>query len=439
MISSHTQCRQVTVLVGLTLWILTFTACNRTGGNKQPPAMPPPKVTVAKPIVNSVIDYREYTGRTAAIESVEIRARVSGYLESIEFIEGKEVKKGDLLFKIDARPYQQAILQAKANLSSQEAQVQRFQLDLNRARDLIATSAISQAELDLAIASAASGQAQLRALQASLQRAELDLEYTEVRSPIAGRTSRALVTAGNLVVQDTTVLTSVVSMDPIYAYFDVDESSALDYRERVRDQQVDSARDKTIAVALGLANEKGHPHPGKIDFVDNVTDSSTGNIQIRASFENKDGALLPGLFVRVRVPFTRPYEALLIPQTGLAMNQQGRYVLVVNDKSEVETRVVELGANHGKLVAIKSGIARGDQVIIEGLQKARPGSKVEPVVAAKLPDIPSESRVIDLSKEAGPNATTNSTADSDPTVGDKPPPSAESVQPADPTQQGDGR
>lgn len=355
------------------------TGCNHKGP-AAPPAPPPPTVTVARPAVESVIDYREYTGRTAAVESVEVRSRVSGYLLSVEFKEGMEVRKGDLLFRIDPRPYEADLREAEANLAAQEAQLQRFQLDLTRAKELIGTNAISQQELDVAIANAASARAQLRSLEAAVASAKLELEYTEIRSPIAGRTSRALVTPGNLIVSDSTVLTSVVSMDPMYAYFDVDESSALDYRQRVRQSQVDSARMTSIAVALGLSNETGYPHSGQIDFVDNVTDIGTGNIQVRARFQNDDGALLPGLFCRIRVPFTRPYDALLVPQTALAMNQQGRYVLVVNEENKVEPHVVEVGTSHGGLVAIRSGIERTDRVVINGLQKARPGSEVKPVM-----------------------------------------------------------
>ena len=342
-----------------------------------PPTPPTPTVTVAQPIVQSVVDYREYTGRTAAIESVDIRARVSGYLLSVEFKEGNEVKEGDLLFRIDARPYEQAIQQSEANLAAQQSQLKRYELDLTRARDLIRSNAISQAELDLAIANASSAQAQLRSLEAALSRAKLDLEYTEIKSPIDGRTSRALVTPGNLVVEDSTILTSVVSMNPMYAYFDIDESSALDYRQRVRAAEVDSARETTIEIALGLANEEGFPHAGKIDFVDNVVDSGTGNIQVRGRFDNTDGALLPGLFCRIQVPFTRAYEALLVPQTALSMNQQGRYLLVVNDEDKVELHVVEVGTSHEDMVVIRSGISAGDRVVVEGLQKARPGSPVK--------------------------------------------------------------
>lgn len=362
--------------------IIVLIACSGCKPTKStaPPAPPPPEVTVALPTVEQVIDFREYTGRTAAIDSVDVRARVGGYLEKREFLEGSEVKAGDLLFRIDPRPVKEDIRQAEANLAAQQAQLERFNLDLKRSRELISTNAISQADLDLAIANATSGKAQLKSLEAALARAKLNLEYTEIRSPIAGRTSRALVTPGNLVVADNTVLASVVSMDPIFAYFDVDESSALDYRSRVRGAEVDSARTTRIEVGLGLANETGHPHSGEIDFVDNVTDIGSGNITIRARFANPDGALLPGLFVRIKVPFTRLYDALLVPQTALAMNQQGRYVLVVDKDDTVKPHVVTVGSQHGNMVAIRSGLTAEDRVVIKGLQKARPGSKVKPLM-----------------------------------------------------------
>lgn len=338
----------------------------------------PEEVTVALPLVAPVIDFREYTGRTAAIELVEVRARVGGYLDAVEFKEGSEVNEGDLLFRIDPRPFEADIRQAEANLAAQQAQLDRLSLDLSRARNLISSNAISQADLDQAIANSISGEALLKSLKAAVAMAKLDFEYTEIRSPIAGRTGRARVTPGNLVVADVSVLTSVVSTDPIYAYFDVDESSALDYRMRVRGSQVDSARDTKIEISLGLANEKGYPHLGVIDFVDNVTDVSSGNISIRGRFANTDGALLPGLFVRVRVPFTRPYDALLIPQTALAMNQQGRFVLVVDKENRVTPHVVKVGTNHGTMVSILSGLKADEQVVVNGLQKARPGSIVKP-------------------------------------------------------------
>ncbi|MFO1064388.1 MAG: efflux RND transporter periplasmic adaptor subunit [Pirellulales bacterium] len=361
-------------------FISMLLGCNRTKPNPPAPLTPAP-VTVAHPVTQSVTDYREYTGRTAAIEQVEIRARVSGYLQSIEFKEGKDVAPGDLLFKIDDRPYRQAVQQAQANLAAQIAQGERYRLDLSRARELISTRAISQADLDLAVANAAQSEAQQRALEAAVARAQLDLEYTEIKSPIAGRTSRALVTPGNLITADQTLLTSVVSQDPIYAYFNVDESSALDYRRRVREALVSSARDVVIPITLGLADEKGHPHSGSIDFVDNVTDPGSGNIEIRGRFPNPDGALLPGLFARVRVPFTRPYEALLVPQSAVSVNQQGRYVLVVDADDKVVVRNVTVGSTHESNVVIKSGLTEEDRIIVKGLQKARPGNKVLPKFA----------------------------------------------------------
>lgn len=391
------------------LAIALLTACPACKQTKPaaPPEPPPSEVTVALPTVEQVIDYREYTGRTAAIDSVEVRARVGGYLEKREFTEGSEVKEGDLLFRIDSRPVKEEIRQAEANLAAQKAQLVRFDLDLKRARDLIATNAISQADLDLAIANASSGSAQLNALEAALAGSKLNLQYTEIRSPITGRIGRALVTPGNLVVADTTVLTSVVSMNPMFAYFDVDESSALDYRARVRDSQVDSARSTRIEIGLGLANEEGHPHTGEIDFVDNVTDIGSGNITIRGRFDNQDGTLLPGLFVRIKVPFTRPYDALLVPQTALAMNQQGRYVLVVDKEDTVKPHVVTVGAMHGDKVAISSGIGPEDRVVIKGLQKAKPGSKVKPMVVATEASANSPTVQEDSTADSSTNATSS--------------------------------
>ena len=367
------------------------------------------------PTVEQVIDYREYTGRTAAIDSVEVRSRVAGYLEKREFQEGTEVKEGALLFRIDPRPFKEEIRQAEANLAAQEAQLKRFDLDLKRARELISTNAISQADLDLAIANSSSGKAQLKSLEAALARSKLNLEYTEIRSPITGRTGRAMVTPGNLVVGDTTVLTSVVSMDPIFAYFDIDESSALDYRSRVRGEEVDSARNTRIDIALGLANEEEYPHLGEIDFVDNVTDIGSGNISVRGKFANADGALLPGLFVRIKVPFTRQYDALLVPQSALAMNQQGRFVLVADKDDTVKPHVVTVGSTHGDKVAIRSGLTAEDRVIIKGLQKARPGSKVKPLTEAEAAAA-AATRPPSNSPNAGKEASTNKASENTATM-----------------------
>ncbi len=356
---------------------------NLTGGRLQTKtdsgttSPPPPLVTIAKPTQREVIEYREYTGRTEAVETVQVRARVSGYLERIAFTEGMDVAAGDLLFVIDPRMYEDALHEAEGNLTAAAARLKRAELDLSRARELLPSNSISQAEFDQLVAARDEASAQITSLEATVSRVKLNLEFTRVTSPITGRTGRALITVGNLVAADSTLLTTVVSMDPIYAYFDIDESSALNYRQRIRDNQVESARSTSIPVELGLANETDHPHRGYIDFVDNQTDPTTGNIRVRAKFENKDGLLIPGLFASVKVPFTRPYEAILVPEQALSMDQRGRYLLTVDDELTVSYRPVKVGAKQSDgLIVISEGITAEDRVIIRGVQKARPKGKV---------------------------------------------------------------
>ncbi len=344
------------------------------GASRTPP---PPLVTAAAPVQETITDYREYTGRTSAVESVEIRARVSGYLQRIAFTEGQMVEKDQLLFQIDPRPYQQALSEAQGNLNAAQARFQRFSSELERANRLLPTNSISQAEVDIAAANRAEAAAQVTSLQAAIDRANLDLEFTEIKAPITGRAGRALITVGNLVSSDTTILTSIVSLDPMYAYFDIDEASALNYRQRIRENKVASARDSFIPIELGLANEENHPHQGFIDFVDNQTDPTTGNITVRGRFPNADGTLVPGLFARIKIPFTRPYDALLVPEQALAMDQQGRYLLIVKDDLTVEQRRVVVGSRSGNRTVISEGLEPNDRVVVRGVQKARPGAKVQ--------------------------------------------------------------
>jgi membrane fusion protein, multidrug efflux system len=241
---------------------------------------------------------------------------------------------------------------------------------------LLKSNSISKAEFDLAQANQTAALGQIANLEATLERAALDLSFTRVTSPITGLLSRALVTKGNLVVADTTILTSVVSTDPIYAYFDVDESSVLDYRQRIRQGTVTSARDAKIPIRLALANESDFPHEGVIDFVENITDPNTGNTRIRGRFPNPQRALSSGLYARIKVPFTAPYQALTIPTQAIAMDQQGRYLLVVDATGKVQRRGIKAGTQHGERTVIASGIDATDRVIVSGLQKVTPGASV---------------------------------------------------------------
>jgi RND family efflux transporter MFP subunit len=342
-------------------------------------------VTVSRPIEREVVDYNSFTGRTAAVESVEIRARVSGYLDKIHFREGSEVKQGDLLFEIDPRPYRTALDQAKGNLASAEARLKRQDADVARAEQLVSTNAISRQDYDLAVGDRGETAASLQALRAAVERANLDLEFAKINAPISGRIDRALVTVGNLVAADSTVLTTIVSLDPIYAYFDSDEATVLDYRQLIREEKAISAEEAKLPVYVGLANEQGYPHEGVIDFVSNQLNPGTGTLRVRGVFSNEHRILSPGLFVRVRVPIGSPRRALLVTERALDTDQGQKILYVINDKNVVASRPVRIGALHDGLRIIEEGLHPQDGVIVNGLQYVRPGATVEPTLVDMPP------------------------------------------------------
>ena len=350
---------------------------------------PPPEVAVALASTSKVVEYREYTGRTSAVDSVEVRARVSGYLlqtprtkanadstQNVLVDEGKLVKKGDLLFVIDAMPYQLGLQQSLGSLTASEARLQQANSELTRSESLLKSNSLSQSEYDQSFASVAELRGQIESLKATAARNQLDLEYTQVRSPIDGLLGQTQVTTGNLVAADSTVLTTVVAVNPIYVEFEVDEQSVLEYRTRILDGKVQSAREVKIAVRLGLVNDAGFPREGVIDFVNNITDPGTGNTRVRATFENDTGILSPGLFARIQVPFSGEYEAVLVPTKSIAMDQQGRHVMVVGDDKKVSRRTVKLGPIQGDMTVIREGIKPNERVVTSGLQKIRPNTEV---------------------------------------------------------------
>jgi RND family efflux transporter MFP subunit len=348
----------------------------------------PAEVTVSRPVERDVTDYADFTGRTAAVDSVEIRARVWGYLDKVNFQEGALVKKGDVLFEIDPLTYRAALSQAEGNLASIQARVDRLDADLARARRTVSTGALSREEFDKVAGDRGEALASRAALKAAVERAKLDLQYTKVIAPVSGRVSRYVVTVGNLVQAGDqaggTLLTTVVSVDPMYVYFDVDEHTALRVRRLVREGKSDSPRDGNFPVSLGLANEDGHPHQGTINFVDNQVNPRTGTIRVRGMFPNKDQVLLPGLFARVRTPIGRSHKALLVSERALDTDQGQKVLYVVNDKNEVVSRPIQLGALQDGLREITDGLKPGERVIVNGLQQVRPGVTVKP----KLVDMP---------------------------------------------------
>jgi len=358
----------------MALAVCTFaTACKES---KQPPPPAPAPVTVATPIRKEIVEWDEYTGRTAAVERVEIRPRVSGYIDRISFEEGQLVKPGDVLFVIDPRPYQDVLDQASANLQAADAQQQLQVANLARAEKLFQTNVTAKEQYDTSIAERNKAVAQFAQARASVNSAQLNMDFTQVKSPIQGRISRQLVTRGNLVQADSTVLTTVVSVDPIYAYFNVDERAVQKIFHQIKRGELPDPRASAIPVYLQLESETGFPHEGVIDFVDNSFSASTGTLQIRGRFRNDEGSLYPDAFVRIRVAGTPKHDAILITDRAVGTDQGQKFVLLVDSNSVVQVRPVELGPIVDGLRVVRKGLGPDERVIIKGLVNARPGNKV---------------------------------------------------------------
>jgi len=337
----------------------------------------------------------EFTGRTRAIDSVQVRARVTGYITKVAFTAGALVDAGDLLFEIDPREYEAAVLRAEGEVARLRAQLARAESEVARNQALRPSGAASARELERAIAERGAAEGELKAKTAQLELAKLDLEFTRVTAPVAGRAGQAEVTQGNLVVVGASggpLLTTVVSLDPIYVDFDGDERALLRLRKAqiARDGKAtpENAQAAAAPVLVALADEEGFPHRGAIDFVDNQVDPSTGTIRVRAVLPNPDRLLAPGLFVRVRLPVDEPRPGVLVVDRAIGTDQDRKYVLVVNDKNVVEYRQVKLGALHGGLRAVAEGLAPGEWVIVNGIQRARPGVTVAPQKVGMRPAAP---------------------------------------------------
>jgi RND family efflux transporter MFP subunit len=341
-------------------------------------ALQPPSVTVSRPLEKSITEWDEYTGRFTAVETVEIRARVSGFIESIHFQDGQIVKKGDLLFVIDPRPYRIAVEQAKADLERAQAKLEIASHDVDRAQPLARNQTITDRELDTrkSIQRDAAGGA--GSADAALKQAELNLEWTSVRAPITGRISDRRVDAGNLIVggsMGATPLSTIVSLDPIQFVFDGSEADFIRYLRLAAAGTRPSSRDVQNPVAVRLADEKDFKHQGRMDFVDNVVNPKTGTIRGRAIFDNKDGLLTPGFFGRLRL-FGGDRDTLLVPDSAIASDQASKIVFTVANDGTVGTKKVELGPIVEGLRVVRSGLAPTDRIVIDGLQRARPGQKV---------------------------------------------------------------
>ena len=344
----------------------------------QAPGGPPPTVTVAKPVVKEVIEHDDWTGRFNAIDLVEVRARVTGYLEKINFQDGAFVKKGDVLFVIDQRPYQATLDQARANVASAKAQLSFSQTDLERAQQLTKTGNITEQSADQRRQSAQTAQANLDSANAAVTQAELNMNFTEVRAPVDGKISQRLVTEGNIVVADQTQLTTIVSLDPIYFSFTVDEKSFLGYEEALGIGMGRTLGNTSPSVAIALTGEDKPAHNGILNFVDNQVDQATGTALLRATVDNHDLIIKPGLFGVVSMPASRPYQGILVPDEAVGTNQDKRIVYVVADDNTVSAREVRIGGKIDGYRIVRKGLKGDETIVINGLTRVRPGVKVTP-------------------------------------------------------------
>jgi membrane fusion protein, multidrug efflux system len=392
MTHSHTVVRRGRRLLAPLAVIVLAAGCVPTSAQPGPP--PPPQVTVASVIERDVTEWDEFTGRLQAVDSVEVRPRVSGLIAALRFQEGAIVRRGDPLFEIDPRPFQAEVDRLRAELSRTRATGQRAASELQTAERLRAENAIAKEEHDRRAAFAQESTAQSAAVEAALRAAELNLEFTKVTSPIDGRVGRAIVTEGNLVSSgpgEATLLTTVVSLDPVYAYFDADEQVFLKYTAAAgrngsagpKGPALRGGRPGSeLPIRMALANDESFPRLGHLDFLDNQLDNATGTIRGRAVFRNSDGQLTPGLFVRLRLAGTASYRGLLIQDRAVGTDLSKKFVYVVGTKNEIQYRSVTLGPIVDGLRVVRTGLEAGESVVVNGLQRVRPGVQVTPVVEA---------------------------------------------------------
>jgi RND family efflux transporter MFP subunit len=368
------------------------------GEEQKAAAPPPPVVTVAHPTRRTVIDMDEYVGRFVAVNSVEIRARVSGYLDQVHFTDGQTVKQGDLLFSIDKRPFQTSLDQARANLAQARANMAFADADLARGAQLVRDKTITEQTFDQRTQAKRVAEASVAAQEAATRQAALDLQFTELRAPVDGRIGDRRVSPGNLVTGgtggNTTLLAMIVSLDPIRFEFTFDEASYLRYERLSKAGQDMTSRDGSALVSLRLIDEPDYGYQGRMDFVDNVIDRSSGTIRGRAVFTNPNGVFTPGMFGRLRVPGSPSYQALLVPDAAIGTEQARKYLLVVDGENVVRQKYVTLGQVSDNLRVIKDGLAPEDRVIVNGLMRARPGQKVTPQEEGAPPPAPGAAQVM---------------------------------------------
>ena len=363
------------------------------GQGKAANAAPPPTpVHIAAAQAGEVTDWDTFTGRFEAVEAVKLRPRVSGYIDEVKFAEGKEVKKGDVLFAIDQRPYRVQFERTQAEFVRAQARAELAQTELARSQKLLAAHAVSQEEFDQRASDLNQSRADQLAARAAMAAAKLNLEYTQVIAPIDGRVARAEITAGNYVNAGETILTSVVSLDPIYVYFEGDEQTYLKYNELAKRGERPSSRDNPNPVFIGLANENDFPHAGKMNFVDNALNPATGTIRARALLDNPEHLFTPGMLARVKLQGSGKYTATLIDDEAVATDQDRKYVLVVNAQNVVEYRGVELSGVYDNRRIVRNGLQPGERIVVGGLQRVRPGMTVAPQDTAATANTPTQPR-----------------------------------------------
>lgn len=384
-------------LLGAVLLPILLAGCSDPQAQTNGP--PPPTVSAATVVVKRVTPLGEFNGRIEAIDSVELRPRVSGYIESVNYTEGQEVEKGDVLFTIDDRSYRAELSRAEAELARARTQAALARSEADRDRVLIQKNAISTEEFERSVAAAERAQADVQAAQAAVDQARLNLEWTRVRSPIKGRAGRARVTVGNLVTANDpgSVLTTLVSLDKVYVYFDADETTFLRF--------VGTQRNSTLPVRIGLASEEGYPHLGQLNFLDNQLTRQTGTISVRALLDNTDRRFTPGLYARVQLPVSNEFEALLIQDKAILTDQDRKYVYVVAEDGSAQRRDVQLGPTAEGLRIVRSGLEPGDRVIVEGVRRVlRPGMPVNAQLVEMMPSRKASKPMLASTAEGSPPA-----------------------------------
>ncbi|HCR2014256.1 TPA: efflux RND transporter periplasmic adaptor subunit [Enterobacter asburiae] len=377
--------------LGVMLLSVLLVGCdNSVAQNAAPPA---PAVSAADVVVKSISQWDSFNGRIEAVESVQLRPRVSGYIDKVNYTDGQEVKKGEVLFTIDDRTYRAALEQAQANLARAKTQASLAQSEANRTDKLVNTNVVSREEWEQRRSAATQAQADIRAAQAAVDAAQLNLDFTKVTAPIDGRASRALITSGNLVTAGDTasVLTTLVSQKTVYVYFDVDESTYLHYQNLARSGQGASSNHTALPVEIGLTGEEGYPHQGKVDFLDNQLTPSTGTIRMRALLDNAQRQFTPGLFARVRLPGSAEFKATLIDDKAVLTDQDRKYVYIVDKEGKAQRRDITPGRLADGLRIVRQGLNPGDKVIVEGLQKVF------------MPGMPVNAKTVAMTATSAPN------------------------------------